>query len=156
MKPAAAARPRPAARPRRGAGDPPAPDPDAVAAFLAQLAAPRRAMCQALRRLILAADPRIQEHIQWGQPAVFWSGPMRPFAAQEYRRHIVAFHVRSKDGGVLLVFLHAGALDRQGLLTGEFADGRRLARFHSLAEVAAGAAALQRVLRAWLARVDGD
>jgi hypothetical protein len=126
-----------------------------VDAFIHALDEPQRTMVQRLRELILGVDGAIHEHIKWNHPAFFYAGPMRPFAPKEYKRHIVVFNLHSKDGGVLLVFWRAGALaDTSGFLTGDYADGRRLARFHTLADVKAGAAPMRKVIAKWLSRAD--
>jgi hypothetical protein len=77
------------------------------------------------------------------------------FDPREHRRHLIVFNLHSKDAGVLLVFLRGAAVDdTSGLLTGDYADGRRLARFHDLADVDAGKKPLRRVIKSWLSLVN--
>lgn len=108
---------------------------------------PLKPVAQALRAVILRADKNVGEHIKWNHPAFFYTGEMKPFDPKEYKRHLVVFNLHSKDGGVLLVFPHgAGADDPAGLLSGDYADGRRLARFQALAEVTAAKKPLTNII----------
>jgi hypothetical protein len=95
-----------------------------------------------------AETRRRGEHIKWNHPAFFYTGEIEPFDPKEYKRHLIIFNLHSKDGGVLLVFPHgAGADDPGRLLTGDYADGRRLARFHTRAEVAAAKKPLTHIIK---------
>lgn len=126
---------------------PPPSEPDKVDAWMDALDHPLKPVAQALRTLILRADKTVGEHIKWNHPAFFYTGQMRPFNPKEYKRHLVVFNLHSKDGGVLLVFPHgAGADDPAGLLSGDYADGRRLARFQALAEVTAAKKPLTNII----------
>jgi hypothetical protein len=129
------------------------PDFPSVDAYLASLEEPLAAIVQALRVVILAADPQVQEQIKWNSPSYFYGGEMAPFDPKTYQRDIVVFNLHRKDG-VLLVFpTGARVTDASGLLTGTYTDGRRLAHFPDLASVTARADDLQAVIRAWIAGV---
>jgi hypothetical protein len=132
----------------------PVSEPALVDEWIRAFDSPLAPVVQALREVILSAGPRVGEHLKWNHPAFFYTGAMKPFDPKEYRRYIAVFNVRSKEGGVLLVFPHGARVgDKTGLLTGVYADGRRLARFHSLAEVKANRTRLKKVLVAWLRTV---
>ncbi|HQX11111.1 MAG TPA: DUF1801 domain-containing protein [Thermoflexales bacterium] len=123
-------------------------EPDKVDAWMDALDHPLKPVAQALRTLILRADTTVGEHIKWNHPAFFYTGEMQPFNPKEYKRYLIIFNLHSKDGGVLLVFPHgAGAADPTGLLSGDYADGRRLARFHTLAEVTAAKKPLANIIK---------
>jgi hypothetical protein len=124
-----------------------------VDAYLASLAEPLSTIVQALRAVVLAADPQVQEQIKWNSPSYFYAGEMAPFDPKTYQRDIVVFNLHRKDG-VLLVFpTGARVIDPSGLLEGHYTDGRRLAHFPDLARVTARAEDLQAVIRTWIAGV---
>lgn len=129
--------------------------PGEVDAWMDQLNHPLKPVAQALRRIILAADARVGEHIKWNHPAFFYTGEMEPFDPKEYKRHLIVFNLHSKDGGVLLVFWNgARAEDPGGLLSGDYADGRRLARFHTLADVAAAKKPLTNIIKSLIHQIN--
>ena len=135
--------------------NPPRSEPEKVDAWMSALDSPLKPVVQALREIILGADETIGEHIKWNHPAFFYTGEMQPFDPKEYRRYLVIFNLHSKDGGVLLVFMQGGRVnDTTGLLSGDYADGRRLARFYGMDEVEAGRDSLKAVVKTQLSLVD--
>lgn len=117
-----------------------------VTALLATLEHPRLAEIQALRALILAADPSIAEGVKWNAPS---------FRTSEY---FATFHLRARDGVQLI--LHRGAkkradagdlavADPTGLLTW-LAPDRATVVFADLADVTARGPALQALIRSWI------
>ncbi len=129
-------------------------DPAVVDTWLAGTTHPLKPELQALREIILNADKGAGEHIKWNHPAFFYTGPMAPFDPKEYKRHIIMSNLHSAGGGVLLVFWRGDLVaDPTGLLSGDYADGRRLARFHSMAEVTAGKKALKVIVKQMITRL---
>jgi hypothetical protein len=129
--------------------------PDKVDAWMDALDHPLKPVALALRKVILAADKTVGEHIKWNHPAFFYTGEMRPFDPKEHKRYLIVFNLHSKDGGVLLVFPHgAGADDPIGLLAGDYADGRRLTRFHTLADVSAAKKPLTNIIKSLVRQID--
>ncbi len=124
--------------------------PDKMDAYMAKLKHPLGDVVAALRKIILSTDPEIGEEIKWNAPTFFYSGEMKPSDPKEYKRYIIVFNLFRKDCVRLVVWKGARVNDKTGLLSGEYADGRRLALFHSMAEVKAKKAALQAVIRKWL------
>jgi hypothetical protein len=121
-----------------------------VDGYMATLKHPLADLAKALRRTILAADPRIGEEIKWNAPAFFYTGPMKPFNPKDYSRHLVVFNFFRKDC-IRLVFWHGDrAKDTSGLLEGDYADGRRLAHFSSAKDLAARKTVLVNILKAQL------
>ena len=102
---------------------------------------------EALRQVILAADPMIGEEIKWNAPTFFYSGEMAPSDPKEYRRYLVVSNVFKKDC-IRLVFWGGGKVnDTSGFLQGDYPDGRRLAQFFSMGDVESNADKLQEVVR---------
>ncbi|MBK7295031.1 MAG: DUF1801 domain-containing protein [Holophagaceae bacterium] len=123
-------------------------DSAAVEAFLAGLAPTNRSEVEALRRIILGADPAIGEGIKWKVPS---------FRTTEY---FATLHLRMKVG--LGLILHLGAKvrdtpavpveDPEGLLTW-LARDRALIAFSDLEEIQARRAALETLIRQWIRAV---
>jgi hypothetical protein len=121
--------------------------PTEVEAFLATLAHPQDTALRRLRAVILAADPRIGEGIKWNAPSFHVDG-----------RHFATMQLRRADR--LLLVLHLGAgkkalpegaiVDPDGLLTWLGAD-RATWTFAGVQDVDTHAAALQSLLRQWMA-----
>lgn len=140
----AAARPKGASAKAAGADD-------AVARWLAGCRHPLRAVLDAVRAVVVAADPRLVEGIKWNAPSYAFAGDDR-----------ITCNLSAPDR-VRLVF-HCGAKKRaaqgrvpvadRGLLEWA-ADDRGIATFQSLAEVAAAEQALGELVREWLAATAG-
>jgi hypothetical protein len=129
-------------------------EPEKVDAYMKKLNHPLADVVEALRQIILGADPEIGEEIKWNAPSFFYAGEMAPFNPKEYKRYIVVFNLFKKDS-IRLVFPSGATVgDASGLLEGDYADGRRLAQFSSMDEVRAKKATLQQVIRKWLAVLD--
>ncbi len=126
------------------------PAPGEVEALLASLDHPRLREIEALRQLILGADPAISEGVKWNAPS---------FRTSEW---FATFHLRAKDG--VQVILHFGAkkrdtaaaraaiADPESLLEWLAAD-RATARFRDLEEVEAKRDAFAAVVRQWIGQV---
>jgi hypothetical protein len=129
-------------------------EPEKVDAYMKKLNHPLADVVEALRQIILGADPELGEEIKWNAPSFFYAGEMAPFNPKEYKRYIVVFNLFKKDS-IRLVFPSGATVgDASGLLEGDYADGRRLAQFSSMDEVRAKKATLQQVIRKWLAVLD--
>lgn len=125
-------------------------NPAQVQDYLQQLDHPLADVVKALRQIILDADPRIGEEIKWNAPAFFFTGSMPAFNPKDYKRHIIVFNLHQKNA-IRLVFLHGADIpDASGLLSGDYADGRRLAQLGSTEEVETRKADLQAILRSAL------
>jgi hypothetical protein len=129
-------------------------EPDKVDAYMKGLKHPLAEVVEALRRVILSTDLEIGEEIKWNAPTFFYTGEMKPFNPKEYKRYIVVFNLFKKDC-IRLVFPSGARIgDTTGLLEGDYADGRRLALFHSVSEVKSRKGDMQRAIRQWLATLD--
>ena len=128
--------------------------PEKVDAYMKALKHPLKPVLEELRRIILSTDDAIGEEVKWNAPTFFYAGEMAPFDPKEYRRHLIVSNVFKKDR-IRLVFPSGARIeDKSGLLTGEYADGRRIASFSSLAEVETKKAALQGAIKKWLRTLD--
>jgi len=122
-------------------------DSAAVEAFLAGLAPTCRSEVEALRRIILGADPAIGEGIKWKVPS---------FRTTDY---FATLHLRMRTGLGLGLILHLGAKvrdipavpveDPEGLLTW-LARDRALITFADLEEIQARRTALEALIRQWI------
>jgi hypothetical protein len=75
---------------------------------------------------------------------------MRSFDPKEYKRYLVVSNVYQKDC-IRLVFPSGAKInDTSGLLSGEYADCRRLAFFYNMDEVEAKEEALRNAVKTWL------
>lgn len=120
-------------------------------AWLANCRHPLRAELDALRAIVVAAEPRLVEGVKWNAPSYAFAGDDR-----------LTFNLSAKDR-VRLIF-HCGVkkraaagrvpVDDQGLLEWA-ADDRGIATFRSADEVAAAKKALTQLVRAWLAATSG-
>jgi len=131
-------------------------EPDKVDAYIKKLKHPLVAVVKALRRIILSVDGEIGEEIKWNAPTFFYAGEMGPFNPKEYKRYIVVFNLYKKDC-IRLVFPSGSRVkDKSGLLEGDYADGRRLAMFCGMKDVAAKKKALQQIIKKWLVLLDTE
>lgn len=132
---------------------PPKPLAETVDAYLQKLDAPLAEMVEALRQVILDADPQVGEQVKWNSPSFYYTGEMQPFDPKEYKRDIVVMNLHK--GYPLLVFpTGAKVSDASGLLEGNFKDGRKMATFRDLDAIEARKEDLQQVIRAWISLVE--
>jgi hypothetical protein len=129
-------------------------EPEKADAYVAKLKHPLTDVVKALRRIILSTDKEIGEEIKWNAPTFFYSGEMAPFNPKEYKRYLVVFNLYQKDCIRLVFPSGVKVKDTSGFLEGDYADGRRLAMFHSMKEVKSKEKILQRVIKKWLKLLD--
>jgi hypothetical protein len=125
-------------------------EPEKVDVYMSKLKHPLAKVVEDLRRIILNTDKKIGEEIKWNAPTFFYAGKMMPTDPKEYRRYIVVFNLFKKDCIRLIFPSGAEVKDASGLLEGEYADGRRLASFHSSKDVKSKEKALRAVIVKWL------
>jgi hypothetical protein len=110
---------------------------------------------ETLRQIILSTDKEIGERIKWNNPSFYYTGEMKPFDPKEYKREIIVFNLFKNR--IMLVFPSGAKVnDNTGLLTGNYADGRRTVVFKDIDDVRAKEAALRHVIKEWLKLVDAD
>ena len=117
-------------------------DAAAVTALMADLQHPLKAEVEALRQVIRAADPKLNERVKWNAPSYF------------YQADFAAFNLHQEQFVQLILLFPFGLIaDDSGLLLGDWKD-KLEARFANLAEVQAKAPALTRLVRQWVALAD--
>jgi len=129
-------------------------EPDKVDAYMKKLKHPLVKVVEALRQIILSTDKEIGEEIKWNAPTFFYAGEMEPFDPKEYKRYIIVFNLYKKDCIRLVFPSGAKVKDTSGLLEGDYADGRRLAMFYDLKDVAAKQKILEGTIKNWLTLLD--
>ncbi|MDI1354868.1 MAG: DUF1801 domain-containing protein [bacterium] len=106
-------------------------------------------MVNAIRKIILGADPTIGERIKWNNPSFFYTGEMKPFNPKEYKREMAVFNLYK--GRIMLVFPSGAKVkDTSGILEGAYKDGRRIVIFEDMADVKAKAESLKSVIIKWI------
>lgn len=119
--------------------------PEAVEDFLNRLEHPLKAAIQALRVVILEADPRIKEEIKWNAPSFFVQAHFATFKLRPLETVQVVLHtgVKVKDNPKLEI------TDDAGLLKWVTKD-RCLVTFSSLDHINRYRASFKTILKEWL------
>jgi len=128
-------------------------DQEQVTNFIQSLEPSFRATIQLIREIILETDTSISEQIKWNNPSFYYNGEMKPFNPKEYKRDMIVMNLHKNR---ILLVMPSGAKvnDQSGLLTGDYADGRRLIQCKDMDDVIRKKKAMQEILRAWLALVE--
>ena len=110
-----------------------------VDAYMKKLKHPLKAEMEAVRSIILKANSKMGERVKWNAPSFF------------HRVDMAAFNPRAQDFvQVIFVFPPGTMIDDATLLEGDFKD-RRMAKFHSMADIEAKRPALERFVNQWVA-----
>jgi uncharacterized protein YdhG (YjbR/CyaY superfamily) len=119
-----------------------------VDAYMKALKHPQKNVIQAVREVILKADKRMRERVKWNAPSFYHvttDGTAMDFAA---------FNPRAKGFVQLILLFPMGVIeDPAKLLQGDWKD-RREARFVDLSQVSKKKAALKRVVKEWIKRIE--
>jgi hypothetical protein len=107
-----------------------------VDAWMAAYDNPMKPVVEAVRRVILAADPRIGETIKWKAPTFVYKGNLASFFPRAKARASLMFHSGASIAG-----------DFPSLEGGEAVS--RFMKFANMEEVAAKAPELARLVQAW-------
>ena len=107
-----------------------------VDAWMATYDNPMKAVVEAVRRVVLTADPRIGETIKWKAPTFTYKGNLASFFPRARAHASLMFHTGASIAG-----------DFPSLEGGEAVS--RFMKFASLDEVTAKAPELQRLVHAW-------
>ena len=99
---------------------------------------PQKDLADAVRRAILDADERVTETIKWQAPTFV------------YRGNIASFYPKTKTHASLMFHQGASLPDPTGLLEGS-GDVSRVAKFLDADDLDRKRAALQEIIRAWVA-----
>lgn len=122
-----------------------------VEEYMEQCTHPLKEVVEQLRRIMGDVDPDIGEQVKWNSPAFLFNGEMAPFDPKEYRRDIAVVNLNKKDK-VLLVFPSGNRIPVSPVLQDEnLTDGRKLVGFTGIPDLIEKKAALENLLRYWLA-----
>lgn len=125
---------------------------EAVSAYIAQLDEATGSIVEKLRHIVLSIDPQIAEEIKWNAPSFYYTGEMKPFDPKEYKRHIIVMNLRKR---IMLVFPSGAKISNtDGLLTGDYADGRRLVNINNMDDVIQKEQALRKAVKDWITKVE--
>jgi hypothetical protein len=128
-------------------------DAEQVTQYIKKLEPGLGKVIDAIRKIILSSDKEICEKIKWNNPSFYYNGEMKPFEPKEYKRDLIVLNLYK--GRIMLVFPSGAKVkDSNGLLTGEYKDGRRLVIFTDMKDVKAKEKTLQRVIKDWLKLVN--
>lgn len=109
--------------------------------FIAKLEHPLKAELEALRSIIVNANPKIEEDIKWGGPSFL------------YKEDLVTFNPRIKNY-VALIF-HKGALiDVKSDFLEEATKGKVYAKFYSMDQVTANKELIEKMVNTWVELMD--
>jgi hypothetical protein len=115
--------------------------------YIKNLDHPLSDVVQYIRKVIMSIDKSIGEGIYWNAPTFYFTGEMKPFEAKEYKRYLAGFVFNRKDS-IRMVFLQGANVDnKDGLLEGDYKDGRRLAEFTGMGDAKNKEKALKQVIR---------
>jgi hypothetical protein len=125
---------------------------EAVSTYIAQLGETVGPIVKKLRQIILDTDPEISEEIKWNAPSFYYTGEMKPFDPKEYKRHIIVMNLHKR----IMMVLPSGARinNANGLLTGDYADGRRLLYITDMTDVLQKEQALRDAVQDWISKVE--
>lgn len=109
--------------------------------FIAKLEHPLKAELEALRSIIVNANPKIEEDIKWGGPSFL------------YKEDLATFNPRIKNY-VALIF-HKGALiDVKSDFLEEATKGKVYAKFYSMDQVTANKELIEKMVNTWIELMD--
>lgn len=121
-------------------------EPEKVTEFLNKLEHPLLDLMQYARNFILNINPVIGEGIYWNGPTFYFTGTLKPFDPKEYKRYLVGFNFYKQDTLRLIFLKGETATDPEGILEGDYKDGRRIASFKSIADLKNKETALKEIL----------
>ena len=125
---------------------------EAVSAYIAQLDEALGPIVQKLRQIVLSTDPEIAEEIKWNAPSFYYTGQMKPFHPKEYKQYIIVMNLHKR---ILLVFPSGAKISNaNNLLTGDYADGRKLLYISNLDDVLQKEQALRAAIKDWISKVE--
>ena len=117
-------------------------DTEQIDAYFATLDHPNKAEIAALRTIILNANAKIADRIEWKVPSFYYR--------DNPKHDLAAFRPRTTDAAhLVLVFPQGLVPDDTGLLEGDWKD-RRMAEFNTPDDVQAKRPALEAVVNAWV------
>lgn len=120
-----------------------------VNAFMAQLDHPRKAEIEAIRAIILGADPQIRESIKWNAPSFSITEHFATFKLRPVETVQLVFHTGAK---VKSTTTPIAINDPAGLLTWAAQD-RCVATFADMQDITFRTTALVAIVNQWVAQM---
>ncbi len=108
---------------------------------------------QAVRQVILSADPLIIEAMEYKSPCFYYTGEMPAFEPEERKSTVIEMNLRHNK--IILVF-PSGAIVKgpTGIFEGSYKDGRRLVPIGDLQDIADKEEMLVSVIKKWIKQLN--
>ncbi len=124
-------------------------DSEQVSRHIANLPKEIQPAVEYLRQVMLSLDEEISEHIKWNSPSFYYSGDMKPFDPQEYKRDILVMYLR-KDKIMCVLPTGMNIKVNTEILEGNYTDGRRIINFTNLDDIKRKEAKFRETIKEWL------
>jgi uncharacterized protein YdeI (YjbR/CyaY-like superfamily) len=109
--------------------------------FISQLEHPLKAELEAVRSIIVNANPKIEEDVKWGGPSFL------------YREDMATFNPRIKNY-VALIFHKGELLNIKSDFLEQATKGKVYAKFYSMDQVTANKELIEKMVNAWVELMD--
>jgi uncharacterized protein YdeI (YjbR/CyaY-like superfamily) len=109
--------------------------------FMAKLEHPLKAEMEALRSILMNANPKLEEDIKWGGPSFF------------YKEDLATFNPRIKNY-VALIFHKGELLNVKSDFLEAATKGKVYAKFYSMEQVTAQKALIGKMVNSWIELMD--
>lgn len=124
-----------------------------ISQYILKLEPALATIAETIRQIFLNVDLVISERIKWNSMSFYYSGPMKDFDPKTYKRDLAVLNL--SKGRIMLVFPTGNKItDRDGLLEGDYQDGRRLINFKNLEDVNLKKSALENMIKEWIKLID--
>ena len=109
--------------------------------FMSKLEHPLKAEIEAVRAILINANPKMEEDVKWGGPSFF------------YKEDLATFNPRIKNY-VALIFHKGELLNIKSDFLEEATKGKVYAKFYSMEDVTANKALIEKMVNAWVKLMD--
>lgn len=109
--------------------------------FMFKLEHPLKAEIEAVRAILINANPKLEEDVKWGGPSFFYKGDL------------ATFNPRIKNY-VALIFHKGELLNIKSDFLEEATKGKVYAKFYSMEDVTANKALIEKMVDAWVKLMD--
>jgi uncharacterized protein YdeI (YjbR/CyaY-like superfamily) len=109
--------------------------------FMSKLEHPLKAELDAVRSIIIKANPKMEEDVKWGGPSFF------------YKEDLATFNPRIKNY-VALIFHKGELLHIKSDFLEDATKGKVYAKFYSMDQVTANKELIEKMVNAWIELMD--
>ncbi|TCD26399.1 DUF1801 domain-containing protein [Pedobacter psychrodurus] len=109
--------------------------------FMSKLEHPLKAELEAVRSIIVNANPKIEEDIKWGGPSFF------------YKEELATFNPRIKNY-VALIFHKGELINVKSDFLEQASKGKVYAKFYSMDQATANKELIEKMVNAWIELMD--